>query len=203
MTRLAAIILIVLLSLSANESFAYTGKEGNLAIILGPTIYKTNFGGANPDYNNNYGSNLALIAVGDLSDNGGVELGIFLLEKTFLRGDNGYFLAQEAEMLHITMGWRAYFSKMFSSSITFFSAYPMGTPSTVYSNIPSSVFVNTSASDKVEYGFDFAAQAEVANWGKVAVITDLRYSLSLTPKEEEHADHYGAMIGIRYLPLEK
>jgi hypothetical protein len=204
MVRLIKKILIVFLCFSAKQSFAYTPKEGNLAIILGPTFYKTDFGGANPAFNQAYATGLGLIAVGDLNEHGGLEFSVFTLNKTFLRADEaGNYIAQKAEMLDITMGWRQWIDEMFSASISFFSAYPMGTPETIYSNIPFGEFVNTSASDKVEYGFEFAGQAELLHWEQFAFVTDVRYSWSVTPKEEEHGDHYGIMFGLRYMAIQK
>ncbi len=186
------------------KSFAYTAKRGNVAAIIGSSFYKTNFGSARPGFSTDYNAGFSLIALGDVSDNGSLEFGIFTIHKTFLRQmDFRYYFAQKAEMMHVTMGYRHWFSHVISGSLTFFSAYTMGRPTTIFNDVPVGTFVDTSAADKTEYGFDCAVQAEVVRMGKFALTTDVRYSWSLTPKEYEHADHYGAMLGIRYTALEK
>jgi hypothetical protein len=200
---LAKLLIVSLCFLGTSKSFAYTAKRGNVAAIIGSSFYKTAFGGARPGFETDYNNGFALIALGDVSDNGSLEFGIFTIHKTFLRAVNFQYFAQKAEMMHVTMGYRHWFSHRISGSVTFFSAYTMGTPTTIFNGVPATTFVDTSAADKTEYGFDYAVQAELIEVGKWALTTDIRYSWSLTPKEYEHADHYGALLGLRYTALEK
>jgi hypothetical protein len=202
-TNVAKLLIVLLSFLGASKSFAYTAKRGNVAAIIGSTFYKTNFGGARPGFETDYDNGFALIALGDLSDNGSLEFGIFTIHKTFLRAVNFQYFAQKADMMHVTMGYRQWFSRKISASLTFFSAYTMGRPTTLFNGVSVGTFVDTSAADKTEYGIDYAVQAELIQIGKWALTTDVRYSWSLTPKEYEHADHYGALLGLRYTALEK
>ncbi len=181
------------------SSFAYQPQEGNVSAILGPFLYKTNFGRANVGYEspNNYG--VGLLALGDLNRNGALEIGIFTLQKTYLKEQNSKFIVQSAELLHITMGYRYYINRWFSTSLTFFSSYALGTPETLYTEFLPAGQVDTSAKDNTEYGFDFAFQSELASFKNFGLVVDGRYSLSLTPKERERSDHFGILLGIRYL----
>ena len=61
------------------------------------------------------------MALGDLNKNGAMEIGVFTLKKTYLKERDTKYIVQNAEILHITMGYRYYISERFSTSLTFFS----------------------------------------------------------------------------------
>ncbi len=193
------LLMVVLALIVTPESFAYKPSKGNVAGVIGPAVFKTNYGGAKPKFESTPRGGLGLTALGDVSDKGSLEISAFTINKIFLRDDGGKYLAQRAEMVHITMGYRRWFSERFSGSISFFSAYAMGTPKAVYSEFVPGTEIDTSARDKTEYGFDFALQVEPFSINRFALAIDTRYSLCVTPKEREHADHYGIMVGLRYL----
>lgn len=193
-------LLFIILTLLTAESFAYVPQEGNVTAMLGPFLYKTNFGHANVGSESQRRVGTGLVATGDLNRNGALEIGLFTLNKSYLKKQSGKYIIQDAELLHITMGYRYYISERFSTSLTFFSAYALGTPLTIYSEFSPGENVDTSAKDTTEYGFDLAGQAELFNfsdrWG---FMLEGRYSLSLTPKENERADHFGALLMLRYI----
>ncbi len=193
------LLMIVFALVLTQQSFAYKPRKGNVAGIIGPAVFKTNYGGAKPKFESSPRSGLGLTALADMSDKASLEISAFTVNKIYLRDDGGKYLAQRAELVHITMGYRRRFNEMFSGSILFFSAYAMGTPRTVYSEFVPGTEIDTSARDKTEYGFDFALQVEPLEVNKFALVIDARYSLSVTQKEREHADHYGIMLGMRYL----
>ena len=193
------IVLLVAMLIPTAKSFAYEPQEGNVSAILGPFLYKTNFGRANVGYESPSRLNFGLIAIGDLNKNGALEFGIFTLKKTYLKELNSKFIIQDAELLHITMGYRYYINKLCSASLAFFSGYALGNPETAYSEFLPTDQVDTSAKDNTEYGFDLAAQYELISIKNFGLVLDGRYSLSLTPKERERADHFGIMLGLRYL----
>lgn len=185
------------------ESFAYEPEEGNVTASLGPFVYKTNFGQADVNFQSPERVGAALIATGDLNKNGALEIAVFTLNKSYLKERNGKFIVQDAELVHITMGYRYYMSRWLSTSLTLFSAYALGNPYTIYTEFSPSDDVDTSAKDNTEYGFDFAVQAELYSLENWAAVADARYSLSLTPKEHERGDHFGLLLGVRYLVLSR
>ena len=128
---------------------------------------------------------------------------MFFMTKSFLRESGPNVLFEEVDSVQISMGYRWWLSQRFSAGLTFFSSYPLSDYHTVYSRINPGDFMDTSARDLTEYGFDFSLQTEI--WGRDhwAVVLDTRYSLSVTNKEHEQGDHYGAMLAIRYMVQEK
>lgn len=196
-------ILFLIVFVLTQRSFAYKPQEGNVTAIAGPFLYKTNFGrveipGGSPEL-----TGFGLVALGDLNKHGALEIGLFTLKKYYLKEWDSRRLIQSAELLHITMGYRYYISKRWSTSLTFFSGYALGTPTTHYTQFGPGEDVDTSARDKVEYGLDIAGQFEIASYQNFGMLLDARYSWSLTPKERERSDHYGMMFALRYVILSK
>ena len=79
----------------------------------------------------------------------------------------------------------------------------MGDPTILHNDFTPGNEIDTSATDTTEYGFDFSLQTELWQNDLNSVILDLRYSRSVTNKSSEDADHYGILIGYRYLLQEK
>ena len=184
-------------------SFAYTPKEGNVTATIGPFFSKTNFKEDRAN-DNKWLQGFGIMAVGDVNDFGSLELAIFYMKKHYYRLLTPSLMGERAELMHVTMGYRRWLGSRFSLSGAVFSSYSIGESVQVYNDFaPGSPVADTSARDITEYGVEFALQSELwaeKNW---AVILDTRYSLSLTQKEHETADHYGALLGIRYLVQEK
>ena len=184
--------------------FAYTAKEGNVSAIIGPFFYKTNFsnvasGATSPNY-----TGTSIIAIGDISDHGSLEVGIFYLpSKIYLRERYQNYLAERTQVMHITLGYRYWWNSYFSSSLSFFSSYTLGDVDVYYDDFRGIDAPTTSARDKTEYGFDGALQAELWSKDRLAIVADARYSHSVTSKEHELGDHYGYSIGLRYFIQEK
>lgn len=197
-------LLFAFIFFSSMKTFAYNAKEGNVSAILGPFIYKANFSGVasgttSPDY-----VGTSLMAIGDISDHGSLELGIFYLpNKLYLRERYGNYLAERTQLVQITMGYRYWFTSYISGSLSFFSAYSLGNVDIAYSDFHGIDEPTTSARDKTEYGFDGALQYELWSKDRIALVTDVRYSRSVTSKEHEMADHYGYMLAVRYFIQEK
>lgn len=186
-------------------SLAYVPKSGNVTATFGPQLSQTisngSRSGAETPIQNGYG----LIAQGDVNAYGALEIGTFYMPKIFIRevGD-GKFLSEKTQTMHITLGYRYYISPSFSASLSFFSAYSMGSYNTLHSDLaPGQNLVATSAQDYTEYGFDLALQAELWSSGRYGVIIDGRYSQSVTSKPSEDANHYAFLIGLRYLIQER
>ncbi|MBX3041008.1 MAG: hypothetical protein KF789_09915 [Bdellovibrionaceae bacterium] len=125
------------------------------------------------------------------------------MNKIYFREQGGSYLSEGTELMNITMGYRRWWNPYLSFGLAFSSAYTMGNPRIVYSDFTPPDKVDTSARDTTEYSLEFSAQGDIKTWDNVALIMDIRYSLSLTNKPHEKADHYGFMLGLRYLVQEK
>lgn len=182
-----------------NMAEAYTPQEGNVTATVGTLIYKTNFRGSETGANSPSLAGVGLIALGDINSFGSLEIAMFDLHKVYFRDELGKYIAVEKEVIHITMGYRYWINPYFSSSLSFYSSYSLGDPRVVHSDFLPGAEIDTSANDTTEYGFDFALQADLWSSEKWAVTSEGRYSLSVTSKKNENADHYGIMVGLRYL----
>lgn len=183
--------------------WGYSPSEGNVSVYTGPFFSKTEVSRKTFSADAPVRLGLGAIVLGDINKNSSLEIGLILMDKDYYREDSLNYLGEETRLIHITMGYRRWLSKHFSASLTFFSAYPMGDVIVTHENITAGDEVTTSARDATEYGFDFAVQYEVWEKNLNAVVLDLRFSKSVTPKTSEDADHYGLLIGYRYLLQEK
>ncbi|OYZ21201.1 MAG: hypothetical protein B7Y39_09695 [Bdellovibrio sp. 28-41-41] len=182
---------------------AYTPKEGNVTANLGPFIYKTNFRGSDSGIQSPIKTGIGLLVNGDINENGALEIGIFYLDKYFFREKDSLYLAENTDLIHITMGYRRFLTSKLSSSLTLFSSYSVGDPHIFRTEFPPDQEVDTSARDITEYGFDLAVQYELWEAERIAVVSDIRYSYSVTNKLNERGDHYGTFISLRYFVQDK
>lgn len=196
------IIFFIFLTLS-QLAWAYLPEPGNVTATLGSTVYKTDFRNSITGATSPFLGGVGLLAVGDIDTHGSLEIGLFDMHKIYFRQQEGQFIAEEKEVVHITMGYRRWLNSYLSTSLTFYSSYSLGAPTIVHSDFPPGTEIDTSARDTTEYGFDIALQSEVWNQEKFAVIADVRYSLSVTNKSHENSNHYGLFLGLRYLIQEK
>ena len=185
------------------SSLAYAPQEGNITYYFGPYLYKTNFAGSNSGANSPNLLSLGLVVNGDVNEKGSLEIGIFQLNKIYFREDSGLFIGEQTALTHITMGYRRWLGEYFSTSLTFFSDYSMGSTKIVHSDFAVGSEINTSAKDTTEYGFDFAIQTELFSRPNYTVVLDTRYSWSVTNQKNEKADNYGVLLGVRYSIYDK
>lgn len=202
MLKFKSFIIIISLFYSIS-SLAYAPEEGHVTSYFGPFLYKTNFSGSKSGAYSPVLGGVGLVVNGDVSDKGSLEIAIFQMNKTYFREDAGNFMAEQTSLTHITMGYRWWLSERYSTSLTFFSAYSMGQVQIIHSDFAPGAEIDTSARDKVEYGFDFAVQAELYSRKSYAVVLDTRYSKSVTNKKDEYGDHYGVMLALQFSIQEK
>lgn len=200
MTNLKIYFFIFLLSPLVK---AYDPKEGNIAAILGPFVSRTDYQGSDTGAKAPYFGDIGLIALGDVNERGALEIGLFHLHKIYFREQNAKTMAEKVELIHITMGYRRWLTPYFSASMAFSSSYPMGRPQIIHSDFAPGSEIDTSARDTVDYGFDFSLQGELWSKNRYAVVADARYGLSVTNKQDEKGNHYGLMLGLKYLIQEK
>lgn len=189
------IVAFFILSFSIG-AHAHEPVDGNVRAALGP------FGYATHEWHNNFESpfmgGAGLLVEGDLNKHGGLEVGLFYLNKVFSVMKDGLTNTERAKRLYISMGYRHWWNKKYSWSAAFFSSYSMGDPETIRSDFPVGGAPKTSASDMTEYGFDVSLQHEPWSRGRWAAIVDVRYSYSVTPKGFEDSNHYGVLLALKY-----
>lgn len=185
------------------QTFAYTPSEGKISGTFGPFFYKTNYGGSDTGAKSPNLADFGLIAQGDMNNHAGLEVSIFHLNKVYFREQGGMVLAEQTELVHLTMGYRRWLTSYFSVALGFYSAYPMGEPKVRHTDFPVGTDFDTSARDPSENGAELSLQSEVWSHKKIAVVIDGRYAYSFTNKSSEHGDHYGVLIGLKYLVQER
>ena len=194
---------LILISLIPVHTFAYTPKEGNVSATLGPYLSRTNFEGSSSGANTPYFGGFGIMALGDINDHASLEISWFTMPMVYVRQKGGLYLAEQIQTTQINMGYRQWLSSYLSAGLSFYSAYSIGEIQTVHSDFPKGQEIDTSASDKTEYGFDFSIQGQLWSDGFITCILDGRYSLSVTSKEKENADHFGLFLALRYMVKEK
>ena len=196
-------LFLIFLCTHSTISHAYIPKEGNVTANLGPYIYKTNFRGSPSGARSNVRGDIGLLVNGDINDKGALEIGMFHMNKLYFREDGGQYLAEETDLIHMTMGYRRYLSNLFSASLALYSAYSLNEPRIVHSDFLPGKEIDTSARDTTEYGLDIALQYEIWQQDRFSAVADLRYAYSVTNKFSERADHYGVFICLRYFVQDK
>ncbi len=196
-------MLFVIFLLGFSFSWGYLPEEGNVTANVGPYFFKTNFKEASTKAGAPLMPGIGLIVNGDVSDHGSLEVAMFHLNKRYLRTDGDFSISELSQVIHITMGYKWWLSRYLSTSLALYSAYPMGNVRVVHNNFPTGTELPTSARDTTEYGFDLALQTQVWRGEKFDVVSEARYSISVTSRDHEEADHYGVFLGLRYLVQEK
>lgn len=183
------------------QAYSYTPEEGNITANYNLLVNKSDF--SSSVAKNPYYGGFALVANGDLNSSGALEVAIIQTQKLYLRTADPYTITERAKLVHISMGYRHWFSSIFSASLAIASEYSYGSPQIHFSNLPPTQKLETSAYDTTEYGIDLDLQTELWSNGKYGVTLDTRYYYSFTPRSHEKANAYSLMIGLRYLIQEK
>ncbi len=198
-----SIVFCLILLFNCRDAFCYLPKAGNVNAIVGPVFNQTVYTGNKSEVEPPTQAGVGLIGLGDANDSGSIEIGVFFMPKVFIMDTEEKYISERTQTVHITFGYRYWVTSFLSGSLSFYSAYTMGTPQLLYSDFAVGEEQRTSAYDTTEYGFDGALQAEVWHEGPWGVIMDVRYSRSVTPKGGEDANHFSGLVGIRYLIQEK
>lgn len=196
-------VLFLLLFVLSLKAFAYDPHEGNVTAIVGPFVSRTDYSGTSGKRPPWFGD-VGLIVQGDLNTNGALEIAMFHMQKTYIRRSDIYYVSEKTELMHITLGYRRWLSPLWSASLALSSAYPMEQRRIIYNDLPANqTTLDTSASDTVDYGLDLSIQTELWNNDRFSVVSDIRYGLSVTEKQDENGSHYGILLGLKYLIQEK
>lgn len=188
--------LILLLSL-ATRTYAYIPLRGNVHANLGPYIFQTNYTG--PEAMTTPNTNgISLIALGDVNEHGSLEIAMIHMIKMYFRKGSGKLIVEKVPTVHVSMGYRRWFSQTFSGSLALFTSYPLEDASLVHNEFPTGQEITTTARENSETGLDLGLEAELWSQGRYALFIGGRYSWSLTKKSDEFADQYGVLLGLRY-----
>lgn len=199
MVKYKLILIFIFSLLKCNLVNAYNPQSGNILGTLGPYWSKTNYPSSQTQDYSPILAGVSLVANGDTSETGSLEVALIYAPRLYYRQEHGLSQLEKVERMHITMGYRWWLSPSFSTSLALFSSYAIGDPSVEYMTTGAAADVDTSARDTTEYGLDLAVQVEIWSLDKFALVTEGRYSYSLTSKENEKSDHYGLTLGLRYL----
>lgn len=183
--------------LSANFAQAYIAQRGNVTATVSPYLFKENYGGYLSEHNE-WDTGISLIATGDVSSKGSLEMAAIYMKKTYFLEDGDKALAERANIFHVTIGYRHWWNPYFSSSLTIYTNYTVGSIQTLHDDFAPEENMKTSARAASESGVDLAIQGDLWSSDRYALVAEARYSYSLTKETGEFADQYGVSVGIRY-----
>jgi hypothetical protein len=200
--KLLGLGLLFVLILAESVS-AYNPEPGKVTAAFGPYLYKTNYGNAYSGLKSPWKGDLGLIVNGDVDKRGSLEVTLFHMNKLFIRDQSGMTIAEEAQLLHVGMGYRYWISPYFSTALDLFSAYSLGEAKTIHNDFAPGPAPQTSAHNYTDYGLELSLQGDLWSSPLSSVIVDARYARSITSKSHEQADHYSLLIGFKYLVQSK
>src|SRR5690349_14292659 len=105
MCRLKCIVFIAFLGLGPSAN-AHVPEEGKISGVLGPYIYRTNYGEASPSVDSPVLGGAGLLVEGDVDKNGGLEVGLFYMHKLYIRRIDSQYESEKIKIMYITMGYR-------------------------------------------------------------------------------------------------
>lgn len=183
--------------LFAEFAGAYVSQRGNINATVGPYVFQTNYSGIRSE-DNGVSGGISLVATGDVSDHGSLEMSTVYMDKSYFRDIADRSIAEKTQVIHIGIGYRRYWAPSFSTSLSVYTNYPMGETEVMHTDFADAEKVETSARTSSESGLDLGFQGEIWSSGRYAVMAEVRYSYALSKKSHEFSDQYGGTIGIRY-----
>ena len=193
--KVLAILFTTVICSSPATVFAHEPAEGNIYGTFGPFVHRTL-----PEhhrFDSGYLTGFGLIADGDLTSHGSLEIGLFYLPQLFSIEQGDKVIVEKGERIYIATGYRQWFGSQFSVGAAFFSNYALSDAKTLRNDFGNDAPA-TSAQSMVKYGFDFSVQWEPWQKDRFSVVLDARYSLSVTSKPGEDENFYGLLVGIKY-----
>lgn len=169
--------------------YAYKAEKGRVSASTGPFVLYTDMQSKPKDFFDQPRFGWSLIAEGIFAKNSGLEVGLFYMEKPYLRANGPNVLIQQIKRMHITTGYRRWWSTYFSTAVGIFSAFSIGDPkdSSRDSGLPSDYA--TSAEVVTVYGLDTSFRFEIDFNKKDSLFIDTRYALHFKPESGERPNH--------------
>ncbi|UYL07756.1 hypothetical protein B9G69_011935 [Bdellovibrio sp. SKB1291214] len=173
-------------------------QRGNVMAYLGTYTYRTLYEGELSDINETL-PGFSLIASGDVSNHGALEMAAIYFNKYYFREEaGGRNLAERVQAIHISIAYRRYWAPSFATSVGVYTSYPMGGVKTIHTDFAPTEGVQTSAWYSSESGIDVGLQGEIWQSGLWAVMAEARYSYAITKQPNEYSDQAGFFLGVRY-----
>lgn len=200
--KIGSVSLFLIIFISAVGADGHAPQEGKIFASFGPLLHQVSSSHVQDSESSPASTDFGLLGEGDISERGGVEVGIFYGTKTYQRSYGNTHLSERVNKLSVPVGYRYWLNPEFSALIAFDASYTMGVPQVIFDNSPLGSDP-TSARSISEYGVDFSAQWEAWSHDRFAIIVDGRYFYSITSKSNEDANQYSLMIALKYLIQEK
>lgn len=175
---------------------AHQPQEGTLRVTFGPYLHRTY---VPPSYDVTMSTNLGLgiLVEADIDNNGGVEMGLFYMEKSYHQNYHGTEIVEAIKRIHIPIGYRHWWNDRISTGVGFYSSYSIGEPRPMDTPLGPPDF-NSAARRATKYGFDLSMIWDFFTVAEYALVLDARLSLALDSKSGEHSSHYGLMCGLKF-----
>lgn len=161
---------------------------------IGPYLYQTDLNIKNPALNSPLLGGFGLLAQGETSETGAIEVAFIYMHKLYFLESSGQTIAEKVKRFKVTTGYRHRFLKNHSLGAFIFSSYSTGDPQIVHNDFSPANTPSTTARETIEYGLEASLQWEFWSKELESFVSDIRYSHSLTADSNENANSYGLMI---------
>ncbi len=195
-------IRLIVFFLFVNTAYAHKPNVGNVSATLGPFVYQSHGQSVKSNVYAQPRAGFGILGEGDLNSSGGLEIGLFYVDKIFSRAADATYIVEKINKVEIPIGYRYWISNRVSAAISFSSSFSVGDYSVIFDNTAAGSGT-TSARDIVEYGFDGSLQWEFYHSGPNYWIADGRYFYSFQSKPNEDANQFGLLIGYKYMIQER
>ena len=119
------------LTLYAHSAMAYKPEMGRVSASTGPFLFTSDVQNSNENFYPTPRLGYSLLAEAIIAKRSGIEVGLFYINKHYLRDDGTNFLIQKTTRMYITTSYRYWLCDYFSSALGIFSSFTMGDPTTL------------------------------------------------------------------------
>ena len=175
---------------------AYKAEVGRVSASTGPFLLHTDMQSKPLNFFDRPRYGWSLIAEGIFAKRSGLEIGLFYMEKPYVRVQDNNVLIQQRKRLHITTGYRYWWSSYFSTALGIFSAFSIGDNKDVRRDSGLAEDFESSANVITVYGADLSLRLEIDINKKDGIFFDTRYSMHFKPEDGERPNHL--TLGIFY-----
>ncbi len=194
------VIQFILIFLIVPPCFAYQPKKGMISAATGPFLFTSSTKSNSPKgFYDKPKLGWGLVAEGILGEQSGLEIGLFYLDKLYLRhsDDKSEYLLQKVKRMYITTGYRYWWSQYLSTGLNLYSSFSMGDARDLHRGNSLGKDFKTTAEVVTEYGGDASVRFEFEIIKKHSLAIDLRYTHSFSAKDNEQLNQ--VISGVYYI----
>lgn len=180
----------------SHQSMAYKPEKGRVSASTGPFLFQSDVQREEENFYPKPRLGYSLMAEAIISKRAGVEIGLFYMNKHYLRNDGTNFIIQKTTRMYITTSYRYWLSNYFSTALGIFSSFTMGDPTTLEKTPGLPDDFRTSAESVANYGLDLSLRFEYEFDKKNGLNFDIRYSYAWTEQDNELLNH--VLAGLFY-----